>query len=172
MSEQSGLIIRFAGKRTSSRWNDYAGKLAGRPKVNRSTEVERLVQTATLDIERARVPTTLMPQTRAANGAERAVKRMSRCGSARPVAWCALQKLKSVSRYRKRDSEGGGRLLPAFGAVAHMDHQRLFRHGIANAAALATAKLPASTQRHRRIRRHRCCPLLAYVLDATRYDYP
>src|SRR6476646_1761967 len=73
---------------------------------------------------------------------------MPRCGFARPVVWCALQQPESTSCHRKRDSEGGRRLLPTLRAMTYVDHERQFRHGITYAAALAAARLLVRIQRH------------------------
>jgi hypothetical protein len=141
LNKWSGLIVRFASKRKRARWNDHARKFAGNPDVNSIAKIERLVQTATLDVERVGMPAAPMPQTRAADRTERAFERVPRCGFARPVAWRALQQPVSTPCHRKRDSERGRRLLPTFGAMARVDDQRRFRHRITYAAALAAARL-------------------------------
>lgn len=114
--------------------------------MNCITKIQGRVQTAALDIDGVEMPAALMPYTGTASRAERAFKSVSRCGLTRPVMWRALKQAQGTPCYRERHSEGGSRLLSTLRAVAYVNHQRLFRHGITYAAALAAARLLAGIQ--------------------------
>jgi len=77
-----GLTIWFLSKRKRSRRNNHSGEFSGNPDVHGIIKVKRLIQTAALDVDRIGMPAAPVPQTRAADRAERAFERMSRCGFA------------------------------------------------------------------------------------------
>src|SRR5258708_15339995 len=80
-----------------------------------------------------------MPQPRPAVRAKSALQRVTRVGRARPKLGRAPCQAKRRERHDDRYAKGGGRLLPAFFAMAYIEFTRAARKLIAYRAALATA---------------------------------
>ena len=136
------------GKQDGSRWNYDTGEHARAPQVDRFTKIERLVQAATLDIDSRRMSAALVPKTRTARRTKSTFKRVTGRRIAQPIVRLALEQPEITSCDRKGNPKRGRRLLPTLRAMADIKYQRLSRHGVSNATALATAHLLVRIQNH------------------------
>src|SRR6185312_203527 len=122
--------------------------LAGGPDVDGFREVHRFVERAGLDAEIVAVE-RLVPQPRAAIGAQGAADAPPAVGAAGPEFRRALRDADGARRHGQRHAEGGCRLVPAFGAVADIERQRFGIALVAHRAALAATAFHPSLPRRR-----------------------
>src|SRR6185312_2300377 len=114
-------------------------QLARCPDVDRTREIHGLIQRARLDRDGLRRLLALVPDARAAMGAERALHLATAVGRPGPVFGMALRHPQAGARHLQRHAEGRGRLLAAFEAVTDIERDRLARALVAQRAALASA---------------------------------
>src|SRR5882757_7523697 len=139
-------LFRFSRELRGAFRNDDSRQHARCPNVDSAPQIDRFVQRATLYADRLCGAAPLMPQPGPTVRAKSAIQRVTRVGRSRPKLGRAPRQAKRCARHDDRNAEGGGRLLPAFLAMAYIEFKRAARKLIADRAALATAARNAAAR--------------------------
>src|SRR5262245_20391461 len=107
--------------------------------MDRGRDIDGLVERAGLDRDGLRRLLALVPDARAAMGAEGALHLAPAVGRAGPVLGMAVGHPQPGARHLQRHAEGRGRLLPTFKTMADIERDGLARALVAQGAALAAA---------------------------------